>query len=232
MDVLISGKTSFKVEVPYKLIQTGKATPKPLIVYLHGYGQNIVDFEQQFAPFLELEAYHLFIQGPYADLANVKKRGKWGFAWYLYNGKQGSFIKSLEYTSEFIQGIIDNILNYIQVSRICVLGYSMGAYQAGYFAVSRWKHVNDLILMSGRIKTEAFSNKKLKKASHINVLATHGLKDEIIKYETQLKEMETLESLGFSVNIVTFECGHKLTTKMIETGVSFLKKLNYSTVSV
>lgn len=230
MDVLISGKTSFKVEVPYKLFHTGRSIPKPLIIYLHGYGQNIANFEEQMKPFLELEAYHLFIQGPYADLANIKKRGKWGFAWYLYNGKQGSFIKSLEYTSEFIQGIIDNILNYINVTRICVIGYSMGAYQAGYFAVSRWKHVNELILMSGRLKTEAFSNKKLKKANHINVLATHGQKDDVIDLKAQQKEIELLKNSGFNANIVSFDAGHKLTPKMIETGVSFLQKLSYKKI--
>lgn len=230
MDVLISGKTSFKVEVPYKLFHTGRSIPKPLIIYLHGYSQNIVDFEEQVKPFQHLEAYHLFIQGPYADLANVKKRGKWGFAWYLYNGKQGSFIKSLEYTSEFIQGITDSILNHINVTRICVLGYSMGAYQAGFFALSRWKHVNDLILISGRIKTEAFSQKKIKKANHINVLAIHGSKDEIVELKSQQKEVEVLNNNGFKTSFITLETGHKLTPKMLEAGVSFLQKSGYKKI--
>lgn len=230
MDVLVSGKTSFKVEVPYKLFQTGRHIPKPLIIYLHGYGQNIEQFQSLTKEFHKVEAYHLYIQGPYADLANVKKRGKWGFAWYLYNGKQGSFIKSLEYTSEFIQGILDNISNYINVSRVCVVGYSMGAYQAGYFAISRWKHVNDLILLSGRVKSESFTTKKLKKASHMNVLAVHGKKDTIVAAKEQEKEIELLQKVGFNAQIVLLDTEHKLTAGMCETSVSFLNKAGYSKI--
>jgi predicted esterase len=228
MDVLISGKTSFKVEVPYKLFQTGRSVPKPLIIYLHGYGQNIVQFEESTKAFQKIEAYHLFIQGPYADFANVKKRGKWGFAWYLYNGKQGSFVKSLEYTAEFIQGILDNIVNHINVTRVCVVGYSMGAYQSGYFAVSRWKHVNDLILFSGRLKSEIFSPKKLKKASHMNVLAVHGKKDDIVKPDSQKAEIESLTKLGFNAEFHLIDGGHKLTDKMCDYAVNFLTNAGYS----
>lgn len=121
MDVLVSGKTSFKVEVPYKLIETGKRGKKPLIVYLHGRGQNLEMFERLMKPMLELEAYHLFIQGPYADSELTGKREKWGYMWYLYNGKQGSFLKSLEYSAEFIQEVIDHVVQFISVSRLCVV---------------------------------------------------------------------------------------------------------------
>lgn len=87
MEVLSSGKTSFKVEVSYKLFETGPKRAKPLIVYLHGAGQNLPQFEKKMAALQELEAYHLFIQGPYAHVSRPKERGKWGYSWYLYNGK-------------------------------------------------------------------------------------------------------------------------------------------------
>ena len=42
-DVLLSGKTSFKIEVPYLLVETGKKnSKKPLIIYLHGYGEEVI----------------------------------------------------------------------------------------------------------------------------------------------------------------------------------------------
>lgn len=230
MDVLISGKTSFKVEVPYKLFQTGGPGPKPLIVYLHGFSQNISFFESLTKPFHELEAYHLYIQGPYADFSNVQKRGKWGYSWYLYNGKQGSFIKSLEYTSEFIQGVIDNIINHVDVNRVAVAGYSMGGYQAGYFALSRWKHVNDLIIIGGRIKTEGFSEKSLKKASHLNFIAVHGKKDDVVPVQKQTAEIEKLRKLGFNAHLKVTPGGHKLTKGMCEAGVAFLTEAGYSTI--
>lgn len=40
-DVLVSGKESFKIEVPFKITETGrKGVKKPLIVFLHGFKQK------------------------------------------------------------------------------------------------------------------------------------------------------------------------------------------------
>lgn len=74
-EVLISGKASFKIEVPYKLYETGEKGKKPLIVYLHGFNQNIDRFEKIVNPLTELRAYHLFIQAPYPiyDETRTKK---------------------------------------------------------------------------------------------------------------------------------------------------------------
>ena len=98
-DVLFSGKASFKIEVPYKLIETGESgVEKPLLVYLHGFKQNIEQFEELVEELLSLEAYHLFIQGPYPiyDRSRQKQVHEWGRSWYLYDGEQDQFVKSLE----------------------------------------------------------------------------------------------------------------------------------------
>ncbi len=231
MDVLVSGKTSFKVEVPYKLFETGSSKEKPLIVYLHGYGQNIDRFEKSTSALHSLEAYHLYIQGPYADLKNIKHRGKWGFAWYLYNGKQGSFVKSLEYTSEFIQEIIDNIIKFIKVSRICVLGYSMGGYQAGYFGLSRWKHTNELIVINGKIKAESFSQSKLKKVNQMNICSIHAKGDQDVPLDLQQSSVDALIKAGANVKNVTCPGTHKLTLKLVNEALFFLKECGYKIIS-
>lgn len=227
MEVLSLGKTSFKLEVPYKLFQTGKPGPKPLIVYLHGSGQNIKQFEKTTSSLHALEAYHLYIQGPYADTGSVKHRSEWGFRWYLYNGKQGSFIKSLEYTSEFIQGVIDSLAPMLNINRLCVLGYSMGGYQAGYFGLSRWKHTNDLIILNGRIKSESFAKSRYAKCTHMNIIGIHGKSDEIIPLESQRNSFETLKANGINCRLVEIEGKHKLTSAYIAEVLSVLKEIGY-----
>ncbi len=226
MEVLSSGKTTFKIEVPYKLFHTGERKEKPLIVYLHGYNQNIEMFEKQTKAFHKLDAHHLYIQGPYAAIGHVKHRAKWGFAWYLYNGKQGAFLKNLEYTSEFIQGVIDHLLQYIKVSRLCVIGYSMGGYQAGHFAFSRWKHTNELIVIGGRIKTESLKS-KFKYGKHINTLALHGTEDDQVSAESQQKSISDLQANKINAEMKTWKTGHKMTSGMQEYALNWLKKAGY-----
>ncbi|MEQ8525773.1 hypothetical protein [Gracilimonas sp.] len=227
-DVLISGKTSFKIEVPYKLIETGKKGKKPLILYLHGYNQNIEFLEKKMEDMLNLEAYHLFVQGPYPiyDTSRKVNVSKWGRAWYLYDGNQGQFIKSMEIASEFIQEIVDGLVDVIEISRLCVFGYSMGGYLGGYFALSRWKHVNELIVVGGRIKTEAFDGKR-EPAQHINILALHGKDDDSVYPQPQQKCVELLKEEGFNAMFKLVDAGHKLEPIFVDEAYNWLKELGY-----
>ncbi len=227
MDVLISGKSSFKLEVPYRLIEFGPEGEKPLIVYLHGYGQNMEQFIKKTSPMHKLNAYHLYIQGPYPVTARIEKNQKWGYAWYLYSGKQGAFIKSLEYSSEFIQEIIDGILPHISVNRICILGYSMGAYLAGYFGLSRWKHTNELIAIGGRIKTEIFKS-HWERRKHINILALHGKSDEKVLPIPQEEQIKFLKEKGLKADFKMLDETHALSRIYLRKAKQWLVEKGYS----
>jgi predicted esterase len=227
-DVLISGKTSFKVEVPYKLIETGEKGKKPLILYLHGYNQNIEYLEKKLDSMLSLKAYHLFIQGPY-PIYNTSREvnvSQWGRAWYLYDGNQGQFIKSMEVASEFIQEIVDGLVDVIDISRLCVFGYSMGGYLGGYFAFSRWKHVNELIVVGGRIKTEAFDGKR-EQASHVKILALHGKNDTSVYPDPQKECVELLNKEGFAAEFKLVDAAHELEEKFVKESKAWLNSLGY-----
>lgn len=227
-EVLLSGKASFKVEVPYKLIEAGEKGTKPLIVYLHGYKQNVEYFQKKMEDLLSIHAFHLFIQGPYPvyDEGHKRKVPEWGRAWYLYDGDQQQFVKSLELASEFVQEVTDNILKHIEVSRLAVIGYSMGGYLAGYFALSRWKHVNDLVVIGGRIKTEVFEERS-GTYEHMNVLALHGSKDESVKSGPQKKSVQKLREWGAKVTFKEIKESHSLTDEFLSVTKQWLHKAGY-----
>ena len=229
MKVLNSGKTTFKIEVPYRLYEQGDPGPKPLIVYLHGFGQDIKVFEQQTKALHNIRAYHLYIQAPYADNRGIEREDKRGFGWYLYSGKQGSFEKSLEYSSEFIQGVIDSLIPFIKVTRCAVIGYSMGAYQAGYFGFTRWKHTNELIMIGGRLKVEFFKDRNWDKRKHLNIMALHGSKDEVVSGQEQKASIELAQKKGLNANYVEINSGHKLTKSHLLKIQQWLVKLGYET---
>lgn len=231
-EVLTSGKASFKIEVPYRLFESGKSgEKKPLILYLHGFGQNIDLFQKKVEPMLDLNAYHLFVQGPYPlyDRSRKKKVEQWGRSWYLYDGEQAQFIKSLEVSSEFLQEVLDTLLVHVNVSRLCVTGYSMGGYLAGYFALSRWKHVNDLVVIGGRIKTEVFQDRE-RHYEHMNVLALHGTRDESVDPGTQRDSVRALSEWGANVEFNTIDEKHGLTARYINVCIDWLKNIGYSGV--
>lgn len=229
-DVLASGKTSFKIEVPYRLIETGiKGSKKPLILYLHGFGENIKTFQDRCTPFMELNAYHLFIQGPYPLYDHSGKRSvpNWGRSWYLYDGNRKQLVKSLELTSEFIQGIIDNLIQFINVSKICILGYSMGGYQAGHFALTRWKHIHGLIVAGGRIKTEILSEKDWDHLKHMDILAIHGKNDDKVDPEGQKDAIGQLKAHGIRSELMILDETHNFSESMIIEIIKWFQSKDY-----
>jgi len=229
-DMLASGKRSFKIEVPYQLIETGaKGEEKPLILYLHGYGENIKTFQEKCDRFLDINAYHLFIQGPYPiyDHSQKKTVSNWGRSWYLYDGKRKQFIKSLEITSEFIQEVIDNLIKFIHVSKFCVIGYSMGGYQAGFFALSRWKHVNDVIVVGARLKTEVLNEGVYPHLKHMNILAVHGRHDDKVSFERQKESVDFLKSKGLKSELKLLDENHDFSPKVVDEIMNWLQSNDY-----
>lgn len=228
-ETLLSGKTSFKIEVPYKLLETGgKGSSKPLILYLHGFKQNIQRFQHYVEPLLEFRAYHLFVQGPYPiyDKKHSRNVTDWGRAWYLYDGEQQQFVRSLELTSEFLQQTIDDLLPHINVNRLALVGYSMGGYLAGYFSLSRWKHVNDIVVVGGRIKTEVFKGRS-ENFEHLNVLALHGSNDQAVKSDPQKKSIKILKKWGANVTFKELMTSHKFTSAYVDEIGNWFEGLGY-----
>ena len=234
-EVLLSGKTSFKIEVPYQLIETGeKSADKPLIIYLHGYGENLKKCRKVFSDCLEISAYHLFIEGPYPiqDRKGEKRVEEWGRSWYLYDGRQTQFIKSMELTSEFIQEIVDRLAELISFNRTCMIGYSMGGYLAGYFALTRTRHLQDLIAIGCRIKTEILDSELTNWDQYrgMRVLAVHGENDSVVAATPQKKEIEFLKSKNIDASIVMTKNHHKMDHKSVQEVKNWLTAKGYKTV--
>jgi predicted esterase len=226
MDVLVSGKTSFKIEVPYLLAETGPKGPKPILVYLHGKGETIDAFQASTTGFHELNAYHLYIQGPYADKTVTKSRERIGYAWHLYNHKQGSLVKSLEYTAEFIQEVIDGVRPFLKITRLCLVGYSMGGSQAAYFAFTRWKHTNELIAIGARLDA-GILNIGSSHVGHIGILGVHGEQDEVVEAPSQADAIQAMAAAGLDARLQTVPGGHNLSDDAIRASLAWLATRGY-----
>lgn len=230
-DIIISEKTLFNIEVPYKVIETGqKDEIKPLILYLHGFNDHLKSFLKTCKPFIEqIEAYHMFIQGPYPVYDRSKKVeiDEWGRAWYLYDGAQEQFIRSLESASQLIEEITESIKNKIPVDRFCTVGYSMGGYLAGYFALTRYRIVDDLIVAGARIKTEVL-DENWRLVKDLQVLAIHGKRDNLVDYKPQRTEIIRLSKNGINANFKLINQKHIFNEEYIKEACDWLFEKGYN----
>ncbi|MDR9364077.1 MAG: dienelactone hydrolase family protein [Balneolaceae bacterium] len=229
-EFLISGKSSFCYDVPFRVHETGtEKIEKPLVLYLHGFKDNLEVFSERCSEIVDkVEAYHLFIQGPYPiyDRRSKKKVKDWGASWYLYDGEQEQFLSSLEQTSVFIDKILKEMKNSIKVERTCLIGYSMGGYLAGYYSLTRPKLVNELIVAGARIKTEILEE-KWELISHLNILALHGEHDKLVDYQPQRNEIKRLINHNVSAEFKLIDQKHRFNDEFISLICEWLSNKNY-----
>jgi predicted esterase len=227
MEEFLSGANSFEIEVPYSFIDIGDEKFKPLFIYLHGFRQNIKMFRTRMEPLLDLEGYHLFVQGPYPiyDRSRDKRIEDWGRAWYLYDGNQDSFRNSLELTSTFLDDLIDDIISKITFTNLAIIGYSMGGYLAGYYALSRSDRVDHLVTIGSRIKTEYFEGQDYNYTG-LNVLAVHGKDDRNVEGTPQKRSCNQLAKWGANVTYRELEGAHRLQEKYLEEAKKWIISQN------
>ncbi|WP_340103665.1 alpha/beta hydrolase [Rhodohalobacter sp. 8-1] len=229
-EIIQSGKASFKIEVPYKLIESGtKQAPKPLIVYLHGFNQTEKSFRKDCRNLLKVHAYHLFIQAPYPiyDRSREKPVSEWGRSWYLYDGSQDQFLRSMDHASRFIGQIITKTIDATAATRTAILGYSMGGYLAGYHAIKWPEHVQDLIICSARYKSELLEG-EYEKINHQSILALHGNADKKVESSPQRNEIEGLKQHGIDATFVALADTHKFSQAFIEKILDWLNDKGYT----
>lgn len=229
-ELLFSGKTDFKLQVPYQLYETGdKGIQKPILVYLHGFAQNITTFQKDTHPILSVNGYHLYIQAPYPiyDRKGKKKVSEWGRAWYLYDGDQDQFRSSLDHASRFIREIITRVTKIVNVSRTCIIGFSMGGYLAGYHAINTPEQVNELIIYGARFKSELLIG-DYGKISHQNILALHGIDDKKVEPEPQMNEIRILREKGINARFAEIEESHTFSHSGIEIILEWLESKGYT----
>jgi len=220
-------RVPFVINTHYQLFETGRSgVRKPLLVYLHGYKQNIPIFKKKTERLHALEAYHLYIKGPYPVPIPGRKIEEWGAAWYLYDGDQHKFIRSLEQTSSLLQEIVTKIRNEYSVTYTAMIGYSMGGYQGGYFGIKRPDSLNDLIIISARIKDELIKN-GAEAMKGLNIFAIHGEDDESVQMKPQKKSINNIRKMGINASFKVVKAAHHLTDKIMVSVSEYLKERGY-----
>lgn len=178
-ELLISGKASFSFEVPYRLFRSGSSDQQPLFVYLHENGLNLSQLEKKIRPLIKIEGCHLLIQAPYPDVKpSVDERSYYWIPHYDDDQEAGA---AREYVSEFLQEVIDNLLQRIEPERLVLVGWEHSRHQLSFFCATRPHYVNEIILFGGSVN-RLWMDENSTRYKHLRVLGLSGKDSEITEH--------------------------------------------------
>ncbi len=205
--------TPFEIQAQWSLFKTGSSIDAvPLYVYLHGYGENIKTFRDKTQNLHELEGYHLFIQGPYPlPRPGMTNRG---YAWYIYDGPDSDFASELAKSTNLVESVVRDVKGEHEIAEVVVIGFSMGAYLGGYWAMLGEEPPDYLAACGGRIKTELLNDRPPTQKKPLGIAAIHGREDGSVKGDQQEACIQDLRKHGYNAEMTWVEGGHNFSPAM------------------
>jgi len=217
----------------YDLVLPDTSSPPaggfPLLLCLHGFGEDRARFRDRLAGLFPAPFAALFADGPFPvevmpSAANPERRV--GHAWYHYSGDEPAFLRSMRFASQHLARVLERAAasHPVDLGRVCVLGYSQGGYLAGVMTLENHARYRGLVAMSCRIKVESVRD-ALSGASGFPVMVVHGRRDQATKIEPQRDAVRELQRLGLEVEFTEVDGGHGLRAELCAPVRAFVERV-------
>ena len=185
-----------------------------LILLLHGYGSNEDDLFS-FKPFIPKSFDIYSLRAPISI--------GFGYAWFNINfdnefgvkSEKSDVLNAKKYIESFLEIHSKNYKN------IYLIGFSQGA-MLSYLVGLTNNFVSGIGCLSGWVDTR-FSNFTNKTS---NIYASHGKNDTVVPYDIAIKSVDILSNLGFNINFNSFDSGHGVNQKNLDSLITWLNNLN------
>ena len=185
-----------------------------LILLLHGYGSNEDDLFS-FKPFIPKSFDIYSLRAPISI--------GFGYAWFNINfdnefgvkSEKSDVLNAKKYIESFLEIHSKNYKN------IYLIGFSQGA-MLSYLVGLTNNFVSGIGCLSGWVDTR-FSNFTNKTS---NIYASHGKNDTVVPYDIARKSVDLLSNLGFNINFNSFDSGHGVNQKNLDSLITWLNNLN------
>lgn len=187
------------------------ASPRPLLVALHGMGQDLDIMAGQIAPLRSRDGLLLLPDAPlpFERKAEGGERGL-GHAWYVYTGDQADFLAWAERAEAYLLGLIDDLIasGVADSERVSLIGYSQGGYLAGILALRNPERFRAAIIVNARVKHEV-AGQPSAAASRPEFLVLHGEHDRFIPLDAARASTDQLAASGTEAQFEAFPSGHR-----------------------
>lgn len=204
---------SVSVSADYCLVAPAhEAAEKPfLLLALHGWGETCRRFIQPFVPLRKNNLVIVAPQAPHPFYVKLETK-RVGFTWLTKYERD----RAVDETNRYLETVIAQVdgQHRIDSRGVILLGFSQGVSVAWRFALSGLRPVVGLIACGGDLPPDV--REKLAERGRFPVLAAHGSEDRIVPKTAREKAVEVLEKEHFSVEVLDYAGGHRITPELVE----------------
>lgn len=188
----------------------GPRADTPLLVALHGWGQNCQSFLRRFRPLKAAGLAVVAPQGPHQMYLDRETR-KVGFSWLTTYDRR----RAVPDLAATLDAVLDTVRRDTGIrSRPCVLGFSQGVSIAYRYALLGQHPVAGVVACGGDLPPDVAE--ALPARERFAVLLVHGDEDEIVRPELCDSAEESLAALGWPVETHRFTGGHEIPPSAVE----------------
>lgn len=174
----------------------------PLVLCLHPPRFNEFQFAQKARGLTTLQAHIAFPRGLYPHLVDLGGARTVGYSWLHYTGNNPAFHESLAVASDYLDRVMDQLLNELAVDRrsIYLLGAEGASLCAALHAVRRSTYFAGVVAIGG----DVFPDLVLEEAgeSHrIPMLWIYNRRGRIARSGDARSRADELNQAGFAVDL-------------------------------
>lgn len=190
------------------------ASPKRVILLLHGLGERGKRIFRKLLPFLPDDALVIAPNAPFPIPRLRPGALGYGHSWYFYDKSEQKYFINQDLAKFWLRDLL-KIENPSGLP-VTIIGFSQG----GYLAPLAGLEIKETELVIG-IACE-FRTTLIKHKLPFGAMAIHGKQDEVIRIGPAQAEIHELKNLGVEVEFQTVDAGHEITQEM---GLIIQKKL-------
>jgi phospholipase/carboxylesterase len=198
----------------------------PLIVAIHGYGDNMGAYIGTNSQLCPEGAIGLYPESPFP----FENEGKIGWTWWLWaDSASGMSQQSTKQQSiDWILSCMDKVETRYSVDKhaVFLFGFSQGGMLTYEIGVRYPERFRGLIPAGGLLDYKFDSLHQFDTlCRHLPLRALHGAYDSMVDFNADKASNDTLRSRGMPVELLRYPAKHELTKEMMEDARDFIASL-------
>ena len=189
--------------------RAGPSADAPLVLLCHGMGEDPERCSAAWPKLLALPVHAVLPAGPFPFEVREESGIRIGHAWYLYDGGQDLFRRTLDLAEAWLHGLLRRLeaTQGWEPRDRAVVGHSQGAYFGGVLALRHQDLFERLVCVSGRVKME-FARGAVQGA--LRALVVHGATDRSVPADAARESVDALRGSGYDADLLLLPGGHRL----------------------